>query len=639
MTSLVLGATALRSLREAPKQTFFLVGGRYSGKIRLFSVPRIFTHDGHWEFRKLQEILPFGLEILGFHCDAAALTTIQPLLMSNFSSPNGLIIGTTLVEGEEMAIEFREQGKEAPLDATLETDLQLVADLMFLRVQAPSSVFEGRTGPVPDLALSFGGRLVAADMAAATMGTIFRGNFPPGISSTPAPIYSASLVLVASPAPVGTPSPMVLTKLGASGSPYLMDVLVVASRDALCTDLLGVVQGALLRQAQPHPGPSPAAAGVSHYWPPALAHPVTLPGEAQPLADLPPEWADQVDSGLAATPSLALRWRSLHHRLLGLPARPFLRPGQALPLPSGGAGTAVGSLHSKQALLLGSAPTEASPTATRGLPTRSGLPRLLPIHLLPSRSSEPFLLTFTPASDRGRMVGAGPAEPLWNVHLAIPAARTPQEPYELHTVFGNYQYCHYGQELDDSGWGCAYRSLQTLVSWFRLQGYTGRPNPTHRQIQEALVAMNDKPAGFGQGRQPWIGSFEVGLVLEHWLEQPPGQQPAGEDPAGFFPPARIIPLASGAEFDAHVDELAEHFDRTGTPVMVGGGVLAYTLLGVALDRVSHQAPRYLILDPHYTGADRVEAIVAKGWVAWHPMSLFRTDVHYNLCLPQCPACI
>lgn len=35
-------------------------------------------------------------------------------------------------------------------------------------------------------------------------------------------------------------------------------------------------------------------------------------------------------------------------------------------------------------------------------------------------------------------------------------------------VYGKYMYHHYLQDkFDDEGWGCAYRSLQTLVSWFR----------------------------------------------------------------------------------------------------------------------------------------------------------------------------
>jgi hypothetical protein len=34
--------------------------------------------------------------------------------------------------------------------------------------------------------------------------------------------------------------------------------------------------------------------------------------------------------------------------------------------------------------------------------------------------------------------------------------------------------------FNDSGWGCAYRSLQTIVSWFRQQRYTDKPVPSHR---------------------------------------------------------------------------------------------------------------------------------------------------------------
>lgn len=39
---------------------------------------------------------------------------------------------------------------------------------------------------------------------------------------------------------------------------------------------------------------------------------------------------------------------------------------------------------------------------------------------------------------------------------------------QISLVNGLYAYHHYMQnEFDDSGWGCAYRSLQTIVSWYR----------------------------------------------------------------------------------------------------------------------------------------------------------------------------
>jgi hypothetical protein len=46
-------------------------------------------------------------------------------------------------------------------------------------------------------------------------------------------------------------------------------------------------------------------------------------------------------------------------------------------------------------------------------------------------------------------------------------------------------------------------------------------------------------------------------------------------------------------------ELAHHFDTVGTPVMMGGGKLAYTLLGVDYNERTGDCA-FLILDPHFT---------------------------------------
>jgi hypothetical protein len=88
--------------------------------------------------------------------------------------------------------------------------------------------------------------------------------------------------------------------------------------------------------------------------------------------------------------------------------------------------------------------------------------------------------------------------------------------YSVHLIDGSYEYCHYMQvgggagesvrrymytagvpflpchmcirtcssclqdKFNDAGWGCAYRSLQTIVSWFRIQQYTSKPIPSHK---------------------------------------------------------------------------------------------------------------------------------------------------------------
>ncbi len=66
------------------------------------------------------------------------------------------------------------------------------------------------------------------------------------------------------------------------------------------------------------------------------------------------------------------------------------------------------------------------------------------------------------------------------------------------------------------GWGCAYRSLQTLWSWFLLQGYTDKPVPRHKEIQETLIKVGDKEQNF-LGSHEWIGSYEVNTVLNQLL--------------------------------------------------------------------------------------------------------------------------
>eukprot|EP00793_Prasinoderma_coloniale_P001400 PRCOL_00005175-RA len=130
-------------------------------------------------------------------------------------------------------------------------------------------------------------------------------------------------------------------------------------------------------------------------------------------------------------------------------------------------------------------------------------------------------------------------------------------------VRGSYEYCHYLQDrFDDKGWGCAYRSLQTIASWFRRAHYTSAAPPDHAAIQRALVDVGDKPRSFVGSRQ-----WETGDVA------------------------------------------------------------------------------YLILDPHYTGADEVKPVHAGGWVGWKRGLdakggtgglVFDKASFYNLLLPLRP---
>ncbi|KAL6257137.1 hypothetical protein P5V15_012069 [Pogonomyrmex californicus] len=190
---------------------------------------------------------------------------------------------------------------------------------------------------------------------------------------------------------------------------------------------------------------------------------------------------------------------------------------------------------------------------------------------------------------------------------------------KLSIVYGLYSYYHYMQDnFDDNGWGCAYRSLQTIISWYRLQGYSEVPIPSHRKIQQCLVDIGDKPYNF-IGSKQWIGSTEVSFVLQTLLNID----------------AKILRASSGEEMTALIPQLANHFDTHGTPVMIGGGVLAHTILGISYDKDSGEG-KFLILDPHYTGADHLPTIINKGWCGWKTKDFWKKDAFYNMCLPQRP---
>ncbi|GAQ78689.1 hypothetical protein KFL_000170350 [Klebsormidium nitens] len=193
---------------------------------------------------------------------------------------------------------------------------------------------------------------------------------------------------------------------------------------------------------------------------------------------------------------------------------------------------------------------------------------------------------------------------------------------KLSLIHGSYEYYHYMQDrIDDKGWGCAYRSLQTIVSWFRLQNYTTVPVPSHRTIQQTLVDLQDKEASF-VGSSQWIGAIELGYILDALL--------------GVT--CKVLNVSSGADLPSKARELAHHFDTQGTPVMIGGGVLAYTLLGIDYNELTGECA-FLILDPHYTGGESLKAIQSGQWIGWKrggANGIFVQNAFYNLLLPQRP---
>ena len=81
---------------------------------------------------------------------------------------------------------------------------------------------------------------------------------------------------------------------------------------------------------------------------------------------------------------------------------------------------------------------------------------------------------------------------LRNVHVGLSA---PHNCTQTSVVVGDYDYYHY--EVDgfkDCGWGCGYRTLQTLLSWciLNVKEFSSYKVLCISEIQETLVAVQDK---------------------------------------------------------------------------------------------------------------------------------------------------
>lgn len=206
-------------------------------------------------------------------------------------------------------------------------------------------------------------------------------------------------------------------------------------------------------------------------------------------------------------------------------------------------------------------------------------------------------------------------ELLKDVHLglAVPC----QDPARLALLSGHYLYYHYGCDgLDDRGWGCGYRTLQTLCSWPEGQS-SGVPGLA--ALQGALEDMGDKPPGF-RGSRNWIGCVEASLCLEHF----------------GGPQGRLYHLPRGAELRGELERLYSHFTAGGGPVMVGGDADAQSKALLGICEGPDMEVYVLILDPHYWGTPKNRCeLQAAGWVGWQKVNhVFDSNSFYNLCLTR-----
>jgi len=475
---------------------------------------------------------------------------------------------------------------------------------------SPSSASSTSSLPIADYAVELSLLLHASPCPAAIPASSPSSSAPSSTSSTSAPPVSVPRIQferVSSSDSVRT-FHLVLSVLHYADPSESVQAAVRSLHEALLRQLrraIGMVKARWDQMNQTHPNATAFTIRSLHFQPPRLSRTVsTLYFHPQPRPDqviimtsgemessFPHvstdelERAGEMHPALRCTPEeeLLRSERKQLHEEFGLDSeQPYFRYSNAIAFPALNPDPSTSSSSSPLSAPPSAAPPPLAPPATAWIVQ----PRLLNAH-----ESLP----------RGPTVGVSGGT--------------------QHLVRGDYAYYHYMQDkFNDNGWGCAYRTLQSICSWFILNGFVqARPVPSHRLIQTCLVRAGDKGPSF-VGSKEWIGSTEVAIVLRELY---------GIETKTLF-------VSSGSEVESQASRvLRQHFDEQATPVMIGGGVLAYGLLGVDYNEQTGEC-RYLILDPHYTGADSISSIVKGGWVGWKRGDLFLQDHFYNFAMPQRP---
>ncbi|KAH9287140.1 Ufm1-specific protease 2 [Echinococcus granulosus] len=197
-----------------------------------------------------------------------------------------------------------------------------------------------------------------------------------------------------------------------------------------------------------------------------------------------------------------------------------------------------------------------------------------------------------------------------------------REKETLYTFKGVVEYWHYGgQKIDDRGWGCGYRTLQTIISWFKMNLSLQSTFPDIDDIQLALIDAGDKPRSFYKSHD-WIGSVEAGIVVQHLTNTD----------------YRIVQVPNGRFGKEHLAKIRDHFQRAGAPIMMGGIKDCSSKCILAMKKNENpDSASLLILDPHYYTTDEepdLPYLWREGWLKWcNTEDLSETDF-YNMCMPM-----
>merc|ERR1711920_1134495 len=144
----------------------------------------------------------------------------------------------------------------------------------------------------------------------------------------------------------------------------------------------------------------------------------------------------------------------------------------------------------------------------------------------------------------------------------------------------------------------------------RMQFYSDKEVPGITEIQKLLQRIDEAHKDIIVGSKKWIGTVEGMYLLQDYL---------GVD-------CRMLYCQDAADLASQVPQILSHFKAEGTPIMMGAGEYAYTMVGCCFDSATGDVA-FMIVDPHFTGADHLKTILQKGWVGWKNLEFFEKTTH------------
>ena len=199
---------------------------------------------------------------------------------------------------------------------------------------------------------------------------------------------------------------------------------------------------------------------------------------------------------------------------------------------------------------------------------------------------------------------------------------------EKYQVIGSHKFFYYKCDgIDDIGWGCGYRTLQTMCSWIRLKLLENykiknitkdvKEVPTILEIQKILVKCEDKPQNF-VGSRDWIGCFEASIVIDVLYDIP----------------CKILHSIPGRLSD-NLSELKSYFKNVKSPIMMGGDLDNASKGVLGFCENSAEQCYFLIANPHLYTNQPLDKKKVNELVSWIDVNDLKNNYSfYNFCMPQ-----